>query len=99
MIQRATLIKLLKEKGLYEKHFSPTIDKLYELESLIKTCKKSIEDEGLNIVSTRGSRKNPAVDLIPSLYKEFRYTCSLLKLNPKDADLKPDDDDDTFKKI
>lgn len=96
MIQRASLIKLLKEKGLYENHYSPIIDKLYEIEDLIKIAKKSIREDGINIFSQRGSRKNPAIDLITPLFREFRTLCSLLKLSPKDSGLEPTIDDDGF---
>jgi len=99
MIQRASLIKLLREKGLYENHYSPIIDKLYETEELIKVAKKSIKNEGINITSTRGSRKNPAVDMIAPLLREFRTLCSLLKLSPKDSGLESIENDDGFDDI
>ncbi len=94
MIQRETLLKLLKEKGLYKKHYSPNIDKLYEIEGMIKDVKKSIKVNGFFIKTASGVKKNPASDLLAPLLREFRTICSLLKLSPKDAGVtaKPDDD-------
>lgn len=99
MITRKKLINYLTEKGLYEEPFGLIVDKLYETDELLKVAKKSIKTEGINIFSERGSRKNPAVDMVGPLLREYRNLCAELKITPKSAGLQPAEEDDGFDDI
>ena len=93
------MIAQLHDRGIWDDSFYPLVEKLYEINSTMKLCNDSIKKEGLNIYSERGSRKNPAIDLLPVCWREFRTICSLLKLSPKDSGLEPGEEKDEFEDI
>lgn len=96
---KTQLVKYLKSRGLWEKGFDMAVNKLFEIEELIEVSRRSILEEGINIKSSRGSKKNPSVDFLSALFREWRFYADMLKLTPKSAKTEAKEDTDGFDDI
>ena len=98
-LTKTQLVKQLKEQGLWEKRFDMAVNKLFEIEELIEVSRRSILEDGINIISSRGSKKNPAVDFLSALFREWRFYADMLKLSPKSAKTEAKEQEDGFDDI
>jgi|SRR5690554_155258 len=98
-LTKTQLVKQLKEQGLWEKRFDIVVNKLFEIIELIEIARESIINDGIIIKSTRGNKKNPAVDFQISLLREMRFYADMLKLSPKSAKTEAKAQDDGFDDI